>query len=106
MITLDEVHEFGKRWFNAVGERGSAADQAAFFLDRHSRIYVLSNGTTFTFEEHHKLHVQWINELHRFGHFVLTPLSEAPERVRATGTVYWQAEFTRRSPPNVIKAVV
>ena len=43
---------------------------------------------------------------HAFGHFDLTPLNEAPERVRARGTVYWQAEFPGRLPPNVIKAVV
>jgi len=61
MITVDEVHDFGNRWFNTVMNGGSAADQAAFFLDRHSRIYVLLNRTTFSFEEHHKLHSQWIN---------------------------------------------
>ena len=39
-------------------------------------------------------------------HFDLTPLNASPERVRARGTVYWQAEFSGRPPPNVIKAVV
>ena len=89
MITLDEVHDFGSRWFNTVMNGGSAGDQAAFFLDRHSRIYVLWNGSSIDFDEHRKLHDQWINELHRFGHFELTPLNASPERVRATGTVYW-----------------
>ena len=106
MITVDEVHDFGERWFNTVMNGGSAADQAAFFLDTPSRIYVLSNGTTFNFEEHQKLHAQWINEIYRFGHFDLTPLNASPERVRATGTVYWQAEVAGRPAPNVIKAVV
>jgi hypothetical protein len=105
MITLDEVRDFGSRWFNTASG-GSAADQAAFFLDPHSRIYVLWNGTTFDFEEHRKLHAQWINELHQFGPFTLTPLSASPERVRATGTVYWQAEFAGRPTPNMIKAVI
>ena len=41
-----------------------------------------------------------------FGHFDVTPLNASPERVRATGTVYWQAEFAGRPAPNVIKAVV
>ena len=70
MITMDEVHDLGNRWFNTVMNGGSAADQAAFFLDPRSRIYVLSNGMTFNFEEHHKLHAQWINEVHRFGHSI------------------------------------
>ena len=77
-----------------------------FLLDRHSRIYVLWNGSSIDFDEHRKLHDQWINELHRFGHFELTPLNASPERVRATGTVYWEAEFAGRPAPNVIKAVV
>jgi len=36
----------------------------------------------------------------------LTLLRALPERVRATGTVYWQAELAGRPAPNVIKAVV
>ena len=61
---------------------------------------------TFDFEEHYKLHAQWINELHTLGDFSLTPLSASPERVRAIGTVYWQGEYRARPAPNVIKAVV
>lgn len=106
MITLDDVHGFAGRWFEAVAKGGRAADQAAFFLDPNARIHVLANGATFGFEEHQKLHTQWINEVHRFGHFVVTPLNDSPERVRATGSVYWQAEFAGRPAPNVIKAVV
>ena len=61
---------------------------------------------TFTLEEHHKLHTQWINERHEFGQFNLTSLNSSPERVRAVGTVYWQAEFRGHPAPNVIKALV
>ena len=106
MITLDEVHDLANRWFDTVAAGGPAADQAAFFLDPNSRIYVLANGATFGFEEHQKLHAQWINEIYRFGHFALTRLNALPERVRATGSVYWQAEFAGRPAPNIIKAVV
>ena len=106
MITVEDVREFGHRWFDTVGRGGSAEDQAAFFLDKHARIYIVWNGVTFSLEEHHKLHTQWINERHQFGQFSQTPLSASPERVRAVGTVYWQAEFRGRPAPNVIKAVV
>ena len=34
------------------------------------------------------------------------PLNASPERERAGGTVYWQAEYAGRPSPNVIKAVV
>jgi hypothetical protein len=106
MITLDDVWDFGARWFNAVANGASAAAQAQFFLDPHARIYVVWNGVTISLEEHAKLHAPWINQRHSFGHFDLTPLNAAPERVRARGTVYWQAEFPGRPAPNVIKAVV
>jgi hypothetical protein len=106
MITLDEVHDLANRWFDTVARGGSAADQAAFFLDPHARIYVLANGVTFGFEEHQKLHTRWINEIHRLGHVTLTPLNVSPERVRVTGSVYWQVEVAGRPAPNVIKAVL
>jgi hypothetical protein len=106
MITVDEVRDFGTRFFNAVANGASAAEQAQFFIDPHARIYVAWNGATISFKDHETLHAQWINEHHSFGHFDLTPLNASPERVRARGTVYWQAEFPERPQPNVIKAVV
>ena len=106
MITLDEVREFGMRFFDAVAGGASAAEQAHFFLDPHARIYVAWNGATINLKEHETLHAQWINEHHSFGHFDLTELNASPDRVRARGTVYWQAEFPERPAPSVIKAVV
>jgi hypothetical protein len=106
MITVDEVRELGRRFFDAVASGASAAEQAQFFLDPHARIYIAWNGATISLEDHERLHAQWINEHHSFGHFDVTPLNASPERVRARGTVYWQAEFPERPPQNVIKAVV
>ena len=106
MITVDEVRELGRRFFDAVASGASAAEQGQFFLDPHARIYIAWNGATIRLEDHETLHAQWINEHHSFGHFDLTPLNASPERVRARGTVYWQAEFPGAPPPNVIKAVV
>ncbi len=105
-ITLDEVKDFATRWFSTVMNGGSAAEQAAYFLDPNSRIQILEIGVAYSFEEHHKLHAQWIDEVHRLGPFVLTTLNTSPPRVRAIGTVYWEAELPGRPPPNVIKAVV
>ena len=106
MITIGDVRDFGASWFDAVASGASAAEQAQFFLDPQARIYVVWNGVTINLEDHEKLHAQWINERHSFGQFDLTPLNAAPERVRARGTVYWQAEFPGRKAPNMIKAVV
>ncbi len=105
-ITLDEVIDHGTRWFNTVMSGGTAAEQAKFFLDPNSRIVVMPSGVTFNCEEHYQLHLQWINELHEFSEFNLMPLCEQPERVRAIGTVYWQAENPNQAKPNIIKSVV
>ena len=98
MITVDEVRDFGRRFFDAVASGASAAEQAQFFLDPHARIYIAWNGATISLEDHETLHAQWINEHHSFGHFDLTPLNASPERVRARGTVYWRAEFPAAPP--------
>ncbi len=105
-ITLDEVVAFADKWFLTVWGGGRADAQAAFFLDPHSRIYVVQGGETIGFEDHEKLHKQWTDERHLFDGFSITPLNTAPERVRATGTVYWEARYRDRPPPNLIKAVV
>jgi hypothetical protein len=105
-ITVEEVVAFADKWFLTVWGGGSAAAQAAFFLDPNARIYVVQGGETISFPEHEKLHRQWTNERHLFGAFNITTLNANPERVRATGTVYWEAQYRDRPPPNVIKAVV
>ena len=105
-ITEAEVRALGDRFFQTVADGGNAADQAAFFVFPESRIYVMEGGETIGFEQHQRLHRQWTNERHIFGDFNLTLLNGAPERVRATGTVYWEAEYRDRPKPNVIKAVV
>lgn len=105
-ITLDEVHALGHAFFRTVSSGGSAADQAAFFLHPNARIHVMLGGETIALDAHQILHRQWTNERHSFGPFTLTVLNAAPERVRATGTVYWEAEYRDRPGSNLIKAVV
>lgn len=105
-IALDEVIAFADKWFLTVWGGGKAAAQAAFFLYPDSRIYVVQGGETISFPEHEKLHKQWTDERHLFGGFSIATINTAPERVRATGTVYWEARYRDRPPPNLIKAVV
>lgn len=105
-IALDEVLKFGDRWLTTVLGRGSPAAQAAFFLHPDSRFYMVESGETMTFEDNTNIHSQLIHDSHTLGDFTLTALSSAPERVRATGRFYWQAEYARRRSPNLIQAVV
>lgn len=102
-ITLDETLHFAEKFFATVASGG---DQDSFFLHSHARIYVLQGGETIGLEDHKKLHSQWTHERHLLGQFALTTLSTKPERIRATGTVYWEASYRGRPEPNTIKAVV
>jgi hypothetical protein len=105
VITQDEVFTFGDKWFETVTQFGTAQQQSAFFTHESPRIYVMSSGISIDMIEHEKLHQQWINEEHGFGEFTITPLSNNPERVRAAGTVYWQAS-QKINPTQIIKAIV
>ena len=106
MITVDEVRDFGTRFFNAVATR-SVCRRAGASLHRPSCADLRGL-------ERRDHQPQGSRDAARpvdqrappFGHFDLTPLNASPERVRARGTVYWQAEFPERRQPNVIKAVV
>jgi hypothetical protein len=105
-ITLKDVLDHGTRWFNTVKAGGSAPAQAAFFLHPNPLIYVMASGVAISLDDHRRAHAQLINEEYRFGPFNLTVLNTLPSRVRVRGTIYWQAEYPGRPPPNVIKAVV
>ena len=106
MITLDDLQDFGTSWFNAVATGASAAERAQVLLppscadlrDLERRDYQ-PRGSRETARPVDRRATP-------LGHFDLTPLNASPERVRARGTVYWQAEFPDRPAPNVIKAVV
>ena len=50
MVTVEDVQNFGNRWFETVERGGSAEDQATFFCDKHARM--VWNGVTFSMEEY------------------------------------------------------
>ena len=97
-ITLQEVLEFADRWLATVLGRGTPAEQAAFFVDPDSRLYILETGELMTFQDNYNLHCQLANEVHTLGGFTMTPLNASPDRVRATGRFYWQAEYAQNVP--------
>lgn len=105
-ITPQEVHEFADRWLTTVLSRGTPAEQAVFFVDPDSRLYVLETGELMTYQDNYNLHCHLKNEVHTLGDLTLTVLNTLPDRVRATGRFYWQAEYAQKRPqPNVIKAI-
>jgi hypothetical protein len=103
-ITLKEVLQHADSWFRTVMSGGSADTQAQFFNAPNPFIYILSTGDVLNMDSHYKLHQRFENEVHGIPEFLLTRLS--PQRIRVTGTVYWEAEIKNQTPPNCIKAVV
>ena len=105
-ITLQEVLDFVDRWLRTVLSRGTPAAQSAFFIDPDSRLYILENGEVMTFQDNYHLHCQLTNEAHTLGDFSLTVLNASPDRVRAVGRFYWQAEYVQKQPlANVFKSI-
>lgn len=105
-ITAQEVCALADDWFHGVasGEHGSSI--ARLFCYPDTRIYT-PDGQAFSLEEHRLLHTRWTAEKHELGDFHLTPISDSPQRVRAVGTVYWEARYleTPSTGSDLIKAV-
>ena len=105
-ITVQEVYDLAEDWFHGVASDESGESIARLFRHPDARIHA-ANGQTFTLEEHRRLHTKWTDEKHLLGTLHLTPISDDPPRVRAIGTVYWEAKYIEPPPagPSLIKAV-
>lgn len=103
-ITKAEVEAFAHAFWSAARCGGPAAAQAAFFLNE-PRIYVQETGTSFSMEEHERLHSAFDEEEHQLGDLFVVQLCDAPERVRAYGTVAWRARYRDRSKGEILSVV-
>lgn len=105
-ITAKEVCDLAEDFFHGIasGEPGSSI--ARLFRYPDARIHA-PDGQAFSLEDHRLLHTRWTAEKHLLGDFHLTPISDAPPRVRAVGTVYWEARYIEApsSGSSLIKAV-
>ena len=106
-MTVKEVCDLAEDWFHGVAEGEPGSSIARLFRYPDARIHV-PDGQAFSLEDHRLLHTRWTAEKHLLGDFHLTSISDAPPRVRAVGTVYWEARYIEApsSGPRAIKAVV
>jgi len=87
-------------------DKGTAAEQAAYFLYPEPRIYV-PHGDDITMEANYQIHQKLTDEMHRpMQQWDITPLCGSPERVRAVGAVYWQGRVIGGGDDAIIKCVV
>lgn len=98
-ITPDEIHALGEAWCDTLRHGGSIAEREAFFLHHPARIYVQATGEAITLDAHHAYHAQFSVQVLRLGSFTVTALSDAPERARALGSLYWEAHFPDGTTP-------
>jgi len=106
-ITVKEVRDLAEDWFHGVASGEAGSSIARLFRYPDARIHT-PDGQAFSLEDHRLLHTKWTAEKHLLGDFHLTSISDAPPRVRAVGTVYWEAKYSEApsSGPSLIKAVV
>ena len=106
-ITKDEVVALMHAFHELVMiEKGTAAEQAAFFLHPEPRIYI-PHGEDLTLQANYAVHQKLTDERHLpLEPFDVTPLCSQPERVRAAGAIYWQGRLVDAAEDAVIKCIV
>ena len=106
-VTVKEVLDLAEDWFHGVASGEPGSSLARLFRYPDARIHT-PDGQAFSLEDHRLLHTRWTAEKHVPGDFHLTSISDAPPRVKAVGTVYWEARYSvvPSSGPSLIKAVV
>jgi hypothetical protein len=106
-ITKDDVISFMNDFHDTVMLRkGTAAEQAAFFLrPEEARVFV-PHGEDISLQSNYEIHQKLTDEVHvALDPWDITPLSDEPERVRASGAVYWEGRLVN-STDGLIKCVV
>lgn len=106
-IAQNEVISLTERFHDVVMiEKGTAAEQAGYFLrPDEARIYV-PHGEDVSMQANYEIHQRLTDEKHvPLGPWEITPLSDAPERARAVGAVYWEGRLVD-STDAVVKCVV
>ena len=106
-IAKEDVLALMKRFHDVVMfEKGTAADQAAFFLHPEPRIFIL-HGEDISLQTNYEIHQKLVDEKHEpFPDWEITPLLGEPERVRAVGAVYWEGRVVGSTDGSLIKCVV
>ena len=106
-ITKEDIIALMNRFHNVVMfDKGTAEEQAAFFLHPEPRIFIL-HGEDITLQENYEIHQKLTDEKHApSDHWDITPLCSEPERARAVGAVYWEGRPLHAKGDALIKCVV
>ena len=106
-ITKDDVVDLMNAFHDVVMlKKGTAADQAKFFLHPEPRIFV-PHGEDVSLQTNYEIHQQLEDETHAvMAAMDVVSLSDQPERARAVGAVYWQGRSVGSPEGALVKCVV
>jgi hypothetical protein len=105
-ISKDEVVALVNAFHNVSMNGGTAAEQAKFFLHPQPQIFI-PHGEDISLQTNYEIHQKLTDEHHVAGaQWEVTPLNDAPERVRAVGAVYWQGRLKDSPQGALIKCIV
>ena len=106
-ITKDDVISLMNEFHDVVMRRkGTAAEQAAFFLNPDEARVFVPHGADLSLQTNYEIHQKLTDEVHiPLEPWDITALSTEPERARAVGAVYWEGRMVG-SADAVIKSVV
>lgn len=106
-ISKDDVIALMNAFHDVVMfKKGTAEDQAAFFLHPEPRIFI-PHGGDLSLQTNYEIHHKLTDERHIvLEPFDITPLCDDPERVHAVGAVYWEGRPLESSDGDLIKCIV
>ncbi len=104
-IKMQEVVAILNEWFQIVEKKGDPQKRKDLYLHPDPR-FIMPDGSSMDMTDHYKMHLQWCDEKHQCGQLYLKTLSQDPDRVQVTGTVYWEARYKDAKDRATIKTVV
>lgn len=106
-ITKDDVIALMSGFHDLVMfEKGTAAEQAAFFLHPDPWI-VVPHGEDIDLQTNYEIHQRLTDERHTLLEPLdITPLANRPERARAVGAVLWEGRPAGMPDGGLIRCVV
>lgn len=106
-ISKDDVISLMNAFHDVVMfKKGTAEDQAAFFLHPEPRIFI-PHGGDLSLQTNYEIHQKLTNERHIvLDPFDITPLCDDPERAHAVAAVYWEGRPLGSSDGDLIKCIV
>jgi hypothetical protein len=105
-ILMSEVHQLLNDFFDSVHCGSKSEEDVAIHFAHKNPLIITPDGSYFDMYAHRKLHKRFSYESHRIGEFHLTPLSDLPERARATGWVYFEAKYHQQDSDELLKSIV